>query len=401
MPEDQTPSPEEQLRGRYSVPLPVIRPIPARALVAGVSAIFFALSLFGFFAEYGRKELVPASISPVGGEARVSSTDAAVVKAVTVRLGQAVQAGAPLLEVSTDQASVGGSVATAARNALNKRADAIRGELALVDQDIAIRRAGLESQVGVVTGALKQAQAEVGFREEVVRRLKADLERRTPLASKGAVSDAALEELRLQLASAQANVLSSSRELATLRWQLSQLTSELSALTLRAPLTRAEKEKELASIEEELARAAVVAERQILSPIDGVVSAVPVSEGQSLTPGALVAVVSPKDAPAEVVLLIPSSSVAAVRAGLEVNLRLDAYPFESYGYVGAVIRSVDGTPTAATKEGAPLVRAHAQVVRVPPRIELRPGMSGVAAVEVERRTLLAWVLWPLLKNFLG
>lgn len=283
MPEDQsTSSAEDQLRGRYSVPLPVIRPIPARALLAGVSAVFFLTALFGFYAEYGRKELVSASITPRGGEARLSSTGATTVRSIHVRPGESVSAGATLLEFSA-----------------------------------------------------------------------------SPLPEQS--STEAKQDARREMA-------------------------DIKARLLRLEGTRSPRQG---------------ATQQLSSPIDGTVTAIPVSAGESLAAGQLVAVVTPKDAPAEIALMVPASSVAAIRVGREVSLRLDAYPFESFGYVDAVVRSVDLTPTASTKDGKPLVRAYAQVLRVPPRINLQAGMTGVAAVEVERRTLLAWLLWPLLKNFLG
>ena len=63
-----------------------------------------------------------------------------------------------------------------------------------------------------------------------------------------------------------------------------------------------------------------------------------------------------------------------------------------------MVSSVEGT-ALTNAQGLSYVKAHARIASVPDRVKLQSGMSGQAAIEIERRTMLSWVLWPLLKNF--
>lgn len=394
-------APDQSVGGRYGISLPVIRPIPARALVAGLSAIVLGLTLFGFIAEYGRKELVAASVEPRGGMARVTSPASATVLSVLVSPGDVVQAGTALVALTTDQTYAKGTLSDAATRALEERTQAAQDELTLTAEEVEVRRSALRAQRTSLQRTTQLAEAETAQRGQVVQRLKADLARRQELVRQGFIAEAALDQHHIALATAEAEHLASQRATASMTAQLQQLDAELAALATRQALAQSQKKKELAELRQEQARTQTVARQYVPSRIDGTVAAVSVSSGESLNAGQLVAVVAPKGAPLEAVLLIPSTSVASVKPGRDVNLRLAAYPYETFGYVPAVIRSVDSSPTAQTPQGMPLVRAYAQINSVPDGIVLQPGMTATAAVEVERRTLLAWMLWPLLKNFLG
>ena len=274
---------KDQLRGRYSVPTPVIRPIPARSLVAGLSLIVLSLSLFGYFAEYGRKELVPAVIAPVGGEARVLATEAAVVTALKVRPGQLVLRGTVLTTVSSDSRSSDGSVAQALVSSLDQRITAAQQELQVLDEEDALRRAGLTRQLTLLKHTLAQGTSEVKFREEVVAQQRAELERRKPLLEQGVVSRSSYDEMKAQAAGSQANALAAARELAAIAHQAEQIQTELGSAGSRLSLVKAEKNKELATLRAERARAGVASSGQLVAPLDGVVTSVAVNTGESVT----------------------------------------------------------------------------------------------------------------------
>jgi len=98
-----------------------------------------------------------------------------------------------------------------------------------------------------------------------------------------------------------------------------------------------------------------------------------------------------------------------VRPGVEVKLAFRAYPQERFGLFAAKIESVNEIPSlpgevpqaAASSEPmfvataalpAPLLGTRGEVLPV------KPGMLADALVPIERRTVLAWLLDPIVRG---
>jgi len=106
-------------------------------------------------------------------------------------------------------------------------------------------------------------------------------------------------------------------------------------------------------------------------------------------------------------LLVPAAAVASVRPGAAFRLAFRAYPQERFGLFGAAVDSVDdiaslrgGVPPAAAGGNVPIVVATASLpatLRGPQGqvLPLKPGMLADALVPGERRTVLAWLLEPI------
>jgi hypothetical protein len=171
----------------------------------------------------------------------------------------------------------------------------------------------------------------------------------------------------------------------------------------------------VASSPESGARVATVHISEITAPMNVNVLANAVSMGSSVSEGQLLALLAPKQVPLQALLQVPADAAANIRPGQTVELRMAAYPFETYGPVQALVDHVDRTAMSAADAPRlnratttePMVLATATLQLVPQissdgqlhPIELHSGMKFRASVEVERRTLLSWLLWPLLRNF--
>ena len=106
-------------------------------------------------------------------------------------------------------------------------------------------------------------------------------------------------------------------------------------------------------------------------------------------------------------LLIPTSAIGFVEPGQDVRVRYDAFPYQHFGVHGArctrVARSVlfDGDgygPLRVTKPAYPAtVDLLSQTIGADARdVPLQSGMLFSADIVLERRSILEWVIEPLL-----
>jgi membrane fusion protein len=108
-------------------------------------------------------------------------------------------------------------------------------------------------------------------------------------------------------------------------------------------------------------------------------------------------------------LLVPARAVAAVKSGMEIRFVLQAYPREKFGDFAARIVSMSVTPVLPgdVTQVLPVSEAAFTAIASLPRqlrgpdgrpLWMKPGMIGEALVPLERRTILEWLLDPLLRG---
>ena len=141
---------------------------------------------------------------------------------------------------------------------------------------------------------------------------------------------------------------------------------------------------------------------RVFAPVAGTVGNVSGSAGQLVDAARPVVTLIPRGSRLQARLLVPSRAAAFLRPGQPVKLRLDAFPYQKFGVQPAVLRELPASPgraspgqsdpiyLATAELAAQTVRAYGEVVA------LKPGMALSADVVVEERSLLAWLLDPLL-----
>lgn len=137
----------------------------------------------------------------------------------------------------------------------------------------------------------------------------------------------------------------------------------------------------------------LIARARLVSPFAGVVVAGDLSRsiGGTVRRGDVLFQVAPLDA-YRVVLSVDEAQVADVRVGQRGSLLTTSLPAEP---LDIVVEQV--TPVAEAREGRTVFRVEASLER--PVAALRPGMEGIAKVEVERRRV-AWIWTRTLQDWL-
>ena len=193
-----------------------------------------------------------------------------------------------------------------------------------------------------------------------------------------------------------------------------RLDGELVSLTARlreAPLEYAQR---LADID---ARASVLAQSEVAvqarrnfdvrAPVSGRVVSVQRSVGDRASPLDVALTIIPADSTLIGRLLIPTSAIGFVSPGQEVRIRFDAFPYQHFGVFPAVIREVasgvlfsgDGLgPLRVTRPAYPATIAlGGQSMAAGDRdVPLQSGMLFSADIVLEQRSILEWLIEPLL-----
>jgi membrane fusion protein len=109
----------------------------------------------------------------------------------------------------------------------------------------------------------------------------------------------------------------------------------------------------------------------------------------------------------EAELLVPARAIGFIAAGQTVHISYDTFPFQQFGFARGNVRTVSRTMLKPDEIVGPMllrepsyrvgVALERQTMRAyGAELPLEPDLQLQADIEFERRSLLAWILDPLL-----
>ena len=385
-----------------------LQPLPTRLMVWFITGAALAVVTFLTFAQYARKETVTGYLTPASGTAKVFAPQQGTISAVHVEQGQRVEEGQPLFSVAADQiAADGEDVNAAILNTLSRQKESLLRQMAAEEQRAASERGRLSAQIQNLETGLGYLGAQIAIQKDRVRVVERLVASGAQLATRGLVSELeqrrreeALLEQRLNLSTLYQQVTERQNQLTEAQYTLEQL-----------PIATAEKLQglrgELSAAEQ---RSAEINGRRayiVRAPVGGVVSSLQASVGQAAEPRRLQLQIVPGGSALQAELFVPARAIGFVEVGQPVRLLYDAFPYQHYGtYRGRIVR-VSQTMMAAPDVSAPVTldgpTYRATVVLERPdidaygkRVPLQPDMLLKADIILEKRTLVDWILNPLL-----
>jgi membrane fusion protein len=395
----------------YHMQSPVLLAQPA---LDRVLPIFFGVLLATIIAfcaatSYSRTESARGEIAAASGFSTVVAEESGVISDIAVRAGQFVEKGQPLARLSRPQMiSEQGDTTVysldrmreALRNIDVQLSDNLLSVSATRQQISQIRRgAGISSAAAV---------ARRGLTDQRRRVAQTRLQGLEELAAEGVVTSSAVDQARvhsMQLLQEAAdtdltiNEIGRGRDerVAALEVKIRDLSTH--AMTLR--IERLQTEKQMAELQTKQAF-------MIVAPESGVVAAISIRPGQRVEGGQRIFAVAKPSARLTAILEVPPKAIGLIEPGQRVAIKYDAFPYQTYGMrYGRVTRvesaSLQGGQTISA-DGRELDRMF--MVEVAPEDKsitaygrprpLKVGMMLTADVEVERRSILAWWLSPIL-----
>lgn len=401
---------------------------PANLRLLTAVSVLLALGVVAYFTwgSYTRKVQVSGVLMPIQGLTKVASPQGGVVTVVKIAEGQTVKRGDVLFEISgqrnTDNTAAG-SVEKQTEAQLLVKQTSLKAELTQQRQLLTETASGLERRAQGLHAELQQIDNELITQQSRLSLSQQNLRRHESLVAQNFVSPAQLlthqsDQLEQQskLQQLQRNRMSTSRELANVQAELRQ-----TPLRMQAALNTID--RSLAGLSQEQAENSARSAVTVLAQQDGVVTGLTVTQGASVSAGAALASLVPKDASLQAHLFAPSQAVGFIEAGQKVMLRYAAYPYQKFGHHGGTVAFVSKTAmnpaeamgplgtngangaggnmgSGGQQNSEPLYRITVQldsasITAYGKQQPLSPGMSLEASVMQERRHLWEWVLEPL------
>jgi hemolysin D len=170
----------------------------------------------------------------------------------------------------------------------------------------------------------------------------------------------------------------------------SLVRAEQDLIEARESLKKAQRLKELA---------------RIAAPVDGIVLQVADrSTGSVLREGETLMTLVPKSADLYVEASTSSRDVSYIKPGDSVRVKLEAYPFQTYGTLDGVLSVVgpDSLPLKEDDSSRQVYRVQVRLTDSPAAlakrgIYIRPGMIASAEIKTGKRSVASYILQPILK----
>ncbi|HET8706782.1 MAG TPA: HlyD family efflux transporter periplasmic adaptor subunit, partial [Pseudomonadales bacterium] len=182
--------------------------------------------------------------------------------------------------------------------------------------------------------------------------------------------------------------------------------SELAGSRYKFGQQRAELERAISSVEQELTEYQAKRSVVITAPRNGTATSILVQPGQVASPQNPLLSILPEGAELQAHLLVPSRSIGFVAAGQSVALRYQAFPYQRFGSQTGTINAISKSLIGANEADFPVKLdepAYRVVVSLPQQaiwayqqsMPLQAGMLLDADIKLEQRRLIDWVFDPL------
>lgn len=406
---------------------------PQRAFVIILLFSSFILLLWAAFTQVDVIVRTEGQIIPAGKSQIVQHLEGGIVRRILVQEGQVVAAGQPLMELSDVQT----------RSNLGQeqsRLDALRGREARLVAEVSgqssiafPRQLSDPNVIRVETAAWQARRAQLSEEVQVIQAQA--LQRKNELAETTAKRQNLLDELELAKkhlrvmeslsknnAASELEVLESQTRIQRLKSQIAEASNALPRLKAAQSESesrvneavsrfKAEASSALTQVREELQRSSHeigtnvdrLDRNVVRTPVAGLINKLNVTTiGAVVRPSEILMEITPSDQRIVIQTRSNPNDRANLRRGLTARVRIGAYDYATYGTLAGKVTDVSAD-TITDEKGIRYYRVNVEVDVASLLSEthkpamLVPGMAASADISVGKRTILSYLLSPLLK----
>lgn len=370
---------------------------PAPAATWAVYLMLAALAVALAWAALAQVDIVakaPARVVPEGREQVIASLEGGILRELLVREGQAVAKGQPLAlldptRVEAQQAE--GATRRAALQATLVRLTAeVLGKAPEFPDELP--RDVVEAEMDSYAARQRALQEAVAAQQRSIALLNRELGVAEAMSGKGLMSE--VEVMRLK------------RQANELQLQVSERGNRFRQ-DAQAELVKAR--NELALLDEQMVvRDDAMRRSTLVSPVKGIVKVVRHhTPGGVVAPGATVMEVVPVADSVLIEARVRPADIGFVRVGQPVEIKLSAYEYTIFGALKGTVEVLSpdalGDPERAAQAGGTwyraLVRADGAGFQNKGQVlPVMPGMTGSAEIRTGQRSVMAFLLTPMLKS---
>lgn len=384
---------------------------PSWSLITLFLALFMAaLITFLLNVDFARKETVRGKLRVDGAEAKLFALEPGLITRVMVEDGQAITAGDPIAEITSERyMSDGGALSEATLEQFERERETLLRRRQAMDTSaqLSIRAAGqryrdavrqeeeLSSQLVVVKRRLNIARR----RAEDAAQFLAEQLIAEPQLNERLEAAASLEQMVLQT-NAQVNDAIAAQSRASL---------EKRQLEANRNRDAADIDQRLEQMNAQIQRVNAETVHIVRAPIDGRVTGLQARVGEQSIAGMPLGVILPANSTLIAEVYLPSRAIGFVQPGQQVKLQYDAFPYQKFGMAYGEISHVANTAQLPQEIGMPSqtgepiyrvgIQLDAQYVKAfSNHVALQAGMELSADIVLENRRLVEWLLEPVLSK---
>jgi membrane fusion protein len=381
--------------------------LPSRVLAGLAILVVLGGTAFAATASYARKETVVGWLTPQAGMIRLAARQGGVVSAIHVKEGDRVVAGQAIATLTLSAALESGDSYAALSRSLEAQGSAAEAKAAAALAALAAEQRQLSDRRAALNRELVETRRRMALQSERLALAKAEVARAETITAQGFLPRRELDARRSAALAIDQESSELSAQILTYEREIGEVTARLAAIPIDVRLAQADATSTQAGLEQQATQTEALATYVVLATVAGRVAALPVDTGQTVLPGAVVAVVTAGNSRLEAELYAPSRAAGFVREGQEVRLLYQAFPHQKFGTGAGVVTSVSRTVLAPSEVAIPGVSVQEPVFRVRvalakdsvsaygETLPLQPGMLLSADVVIDRRSLLEWLLDPL------
>lgn len=431
------------MHGTHSslITTPLLRPESIKAAssqlgapvrLAGVSewvlSIFFLslLSIALIFictTNYARKETVAGQVTATNSALRIVAPRNGAIQQLLVEEGQTVHAGQKLMVVSyAPKLQFGESISQGLQinhqaqiHAQAAQIKAKRQQLTRQQEETRVRQQGIDVDIVKLIQALELQEQRVALQEQTAAAM-------SKLAEQGLLTKLSLRVKEEELIAARQNASSIEREIERQKNLSMQLTSQLKRLLADEQMIQSDGKAVEVQMAEKRLNTQANYEDHLTSPTSGIITALQAKKGAPINGSQTLAVIVPiaqsdtasptqvneiNSSGLEVELWAPSRAIGFVKPGNKVRIMYESFPYQHFGVGTGIVRDVARAPTQPNELPIPNTNRE-QLFRIRVNLTestlnaygrawaLSPGMTLSADLVLEERSLLDWLLEPLL-----
>ena len=335
-----------------------------------------------------------ARVVPDGKDQLIASLEGGILRELMVREGQQVAEGADL--ATLDPTRVEAQQAEGQTKRLSLRGAVVRlqaeatGKPLRFPTELAGARAVVEGETESYQARQTALNEAVVINRRSIGLLQSELAMAEGMSAKGLMSEVEVMRVRRQV-----NELSLQTQ-----ERINRFRQEASAELVRV-------RTELSMLEEQMVVRDDVLRRTVLkSPVDGIVKSIKNhTVGGVIAPGAPLMEIVPLGKQARVEARVRPSDIGFIKVGQEVKVKLSAYEFTVYGGLSGTVQAISPDAIVDVERGGEgshyraLVTADLSTLQAAgKKLDVLPGMTGVAEIRTGQRSVLGFLLRPMMKT---
>ena len=386
----------------------LMQPLGYRIITVLLLVMVLAAGVFLTGQSYARKETVSGYLVPEGGLSQIMSQRGGIVEAIYASPGDRLDKGAPIARIRLENMLPSGVSAQAELlDSVERELDDVTRRMETLPDRQKREKAALEEKRQSQSAALTALWEEKGLLEERLSLARTTLETAEDLAEKGHMPARLARERRETMLSLRQSLVSLERETLSAQAALKQTDSDLGLIGYRFDDEQARLAERLEGLRQRKSTLAQNSGYVLTSAVDGTVSGVFISVGAVIKPGVPAAAVRPAGSRLQARLLVPSRAAGLIATGQKARIQYDAFPYQRFGVFTGEVTEISASILTPAELQTPVamqesfylagVALDSQTVTAGGQpVALKAGMILKADITLEKRSLLEWLLDPIL-----